>query len=48
MTSSETASHPYFSEMETRDDPNGANAAIAKRHIGAASRRKAGSPFLPL
>ncbi|MBE9104789.1 hypothetical protein IQ229_07495 [Nostoc cf. edaphicum LEGE 07299] len=38
MTSSWAASHPSLSKTGTRDDPNGAgaNAAIAKRHIGVA------------
>ncbi|MFN6480125.1 MULTISPECIES: hypothetical protein [unclassified Nostoc] len=37
MTSSWTASHPSLSKTGTRDDPNGANAAIAVRLIGTVS-----------
>ncbi|MBN4002169.1 hypothetical protein [Nostoc sp. LPT] len=43
MTSSWAASypsHPSLSKTGMRDDPSGANAAIAKRLIGAASGRE--------
>ncbi|MEH2084748.1 MAG: hypothetical protein V7K89_33685 [Nostoc sp.] len=43
MTSSWATSHPSHSSLSktrTRDDPSGANAAIAKRLIGATSGRE--------
>ncbi|MEH2045388.1 hypothetical protein [Nostoc sp.] len=39
MTSSGAASHPSLSETGTRDDPNGANAAIAQPLVETLAHR---------